>query len=255
MSSFNRKSAVFTQGGGTRTRTPRGLDNYQVLDTAVRRHQFTASAPQLGTPAALLPNEYFITRLLKFKRTFGAGADDPPSPTASNNYQSSTVFNGSKVGNMDAVVRLKNNGTAQEATLDIYEIALSFFDALIWNSVRPTNCPFTFTTAGVTSGELVEKAIVATTILDSDWNNFKFQQRYLRKVGTVTIPNTDGDNVVEFRVNQIPPKCRRSQTGMYYGYIFANDSNKNAAATLALDYSLEEKFDEFPAENRLPYID
>lgn len=255
---FNRKSAVYVNNPGMgfpSSRPARNLDNYQSLQTAIWRHQYTANAPQVGTPAALPPDEYFIVRLMHFIRTGSATPDDPPTPTASNNYQNADVFNGSRVENLDATIRLKNQSSTVEATLDIYELSMSFFDVLLWNTVRTAACPLTFNTVAPNQGNVSEKAVLSTIILDNDWNNFKYQQKYLKKVGTVTIGNSDNNNVAEFKINRIPPKCRRSQTGMYFGYVFANDTNKNNAATLTLEYTLNNNFDEFPSENRLPYID
>ena len=160
--------------------------------------------------------------MANFNRTFAAGVTDdtPPTPTTSNNYQNASCFNGSKIQKMNAVFRLKNTSATQVATLDIYEIALSFYDAHVWNGLLPANCPVTFDSTTVSPGDnrgtVSAKAMTATIINDNTYRSRKFIQHYMRKVGTVTIGNQDGNNVAEFRVNKIPNKCKRVQTGMFY---------------------------------------
>lgn len=232
--------------------------NYVSQQSGNRRHEFTLAAPIVGSASILNANEYFGVEIIRFQRTFTGAADTPPTASASNNYATSGVFNGSRVSNLESTIVLKNTSATVSPTIDIYEIALSYYDGLIWNTIRPTQCPVAFTTGvGVTAGEcyLDPAKVLATTILDQDIKNYKFQQHYLKKVGTVTLGNTDTTNVATFKVNQIPPKCRRSQTGMLYAYIFANDSVKNGGATINLDYTLETKFSETPTDLRLPFIE
>jgi len=94
-------------------------------------------------------------------------------------------------------------------------------------------------------------------ITENTIKNYKFLQHYIKKRGTVFVTNEDGGNggEVTININRVPPKCRRSQTGMYWGLFFHNNSDKNGSETLNLDATIEESFEEIPSDNRLPYID
>lgn len=196
--------------------------------------------------------------LLQFQRTFDVGVtnDVPPTATASNNYQSIKVFNGSKVSNFQAVFRLVNTGASLPANLDVYTIALSFYDALVWNTVLSANCPVTFNTtggAGDNRGFVDWKTMTATIITDNQYKSFRFIQHFMKKLGTITIGNSDTDNEVVFTLNRVPGKCVRSQTGMFYGIVFHNEASKNNGQTVNINPFMELSFVETPSENRLPY--
>ena len=174
--------------------------------------------------------------------------------------QSASVFNGGNIYNFDATVKIKNRG-AVGGYLDIYQVAASFYDVLVWNTLLPSGCPLTFdsTTTGPADlrGEVTPKSITNTLIIKNTIKNFKFLQHYIQPMGTVFVTNEDGGNggEVSIRINRIPAKCRRSQTGMYWGLFFHNDSDSNGAETLALDATIDESFEEIPSDNRLPFID
>lgn len=235
-------------------------NDYRSQQSGVYRHQGNA-APNTGTPSALAANFYFVFNLLRFKRTFAPGVTDdtPPTATASNNYQNTDTFNGSRIENYKNKITITNTSSTITAILDVYETALSFWDGLIWNTVRSGTCPVTFDTTTVSPGDqrgtIGPKTPTGSIITLNDWSNVKFQQHYLKKRGTITIPNKDaGNNVVEIFINQVPGKVRRAQTGQYWGLFFHNDSTKNGSNTLALTATQEFSFDEKPSDNRLPYI-
>lgn len=241
------------------TRTKSGQRSYVSQQSGSKRHQYQAVSA--GTPQTLTAGLYFFFSLLQFKRSAAGGVDDvPPSATASNNYQTASVFNGSKIINYNASIKLKNRG-AIGGYLDVYEVACSFYDVLIWNTIFPTACPFTFdsTTVGPADlrGELGAKAITNTLVVKNTIKNYKFLQHYIKPIGTVFVTNEDGGNGgdVTINVNRVPPKCRRSQTGMLWALIFHNDADSNGNETLNLDATLDASFEEIPSENRLPYID
>lgn len=232
---------------------------YVSQQTGSKRHQFTAVAS--GTPGTLTAGLYFNFGLLLFRRSAVGGTDDVPlAPTASNNYANPFVFNGGKIVNFNATIRLKNRG-AIGGYLDVYEVAVSFYDVLIWDTLFPTACPLTFdsTTVGPADlrGGIALKTITNTLITENTIKNYKFLQHYIKKRGTVFVTNEDGGNggEVTININRVPPKCRRSQTGMYWGLFFHNNSDKNGSETLNLDATIEESFEEIPSDNRLPYID
>lgn len=233
--------------------------NYASFQSGTKRHQYIGYP--LGTPGTLTAGLYLNFPLLRFIRSTAGGVDDvPPSATASNNYQTFAVMNGSKIVNYKGIVRIKNRG-AIGGYLDIYETALSFYDALIWNTIQPTACPFTFDTTTVgpadKRGEVADKAITSTLILDPTIKNFKFLQHYIKRRGTVFVTNEDGGNggEVTININKIPAKCRRSQTGMSWNLFLVNDTIKNGAETLNLDVTLDASFEEIPSDNRLPYLE
>ena len=71
----------------------------------------------------------------------------------------------------------------------------------------------------------------------------------------MTLNSEDASGSVQkFRITRVPLKCRRSQTGMFWGLFFVNDSEKNLSNTLALDSFMEVSFNEHPSDNRLPYL-
>lgn len=261
MSFYNRKSSLFSSGLQTASRGyNRKINEYKGQSTNIRRHEYVAGTPDVtptGTMAVILANEYFGVVLAKFERSFGGGADDPPTPTTGNNYQTAKVFNGSYIMNMNSTITLKNNASADPATLTIYEIALSYMDAHTLDGLRPTESCVDFITSSPNQGrvDFVPDPAPATIMLENSIKGRRFLQRYYKKIGTVTLGNQDqASSTATFTITRIPPKCRRSQTGMFFAYVFVNDSDKNDSRTLDLDYSLENNFDEIPSDNRLPYL-
>lgn len=233
--------------------------SYVSQQSGAKRHQFQGLA--IGTPSALTAGLYFYFNMAWFYRSAPGATDDVPlSPTASNNYQSGAVMNGSKIVNYNAKIKIRNRG-AISGYLDVYQVAVSFYDVLIWNTLFPTACPFTFDTTTVgpadKRGEVNGKAITNTLVAKNTIKNFKFLQHYIQHKGTVFVTNEDGGNggEVTINVNRVPPKCRRSQTGMYWGLIFHNDSDSNGTEALALDATYDVSFEEIPSDNRLPYLD
>lgn len=235
-------------------RTP----NYGVQQTGTRRHNYTATT-NVGNPAAMLPGEYYCHLLANFDRTFSVTIEDsPPVPTASNNYQSPTVFNGSRIENFHATVFIKNNG-AVPVNLDVYETALSYYDAFIWNSFIPGSCPVTFDSTLLVPdnrGLVAYKAMTSTLISENQIKNFKFLQHYIQEKGTIQLGAAGAsDSQVQIDINEVPAKCRRSQTGMFWSLYFHNNSDKNAGATLNLTSTINVGFEEIPADLRLPFIE
>lgn len=241
-----------------------GLKQYTgAYQATKRRHQFLDAVPTVepATSTALNnigPNEYWIQRCFRMRRTFDAtNPDVEPTPTASNNFNSSSVMNGSTIDDFDMLMRFKNTSATVSPTIDVFKICLSFYDAYIWNGLAPSNCPLTFTTStgppdntGMVTEKTPTSSIISQTVID----NFKFHQHYLQKVAEITIGNTDTDNVSEFRVRGVPAKVKRMQTGAYYAYLFYNSSNKNAGSTFNLEYSCQYNFTETPSGIRPPYV-
>lgn len=245
-----------TQSG---SRAVSAQPSYVTQQSGTKRHQVQS----VGSPApiALLAGEYFKFQLLRFARSAAGGTDDvPPSATASNNYQSTVVFNGSKIRNYNSTIRIKNRG-AIGGYLDVYECALSFFDVLVWDTIQTSTCPFTFdsTTVGPADlrGAVAFKTMTSTLIVKNTIHNFKFVQHYIKARGTIFVTNEDGGNggEVTINVNRVPAKCRRSQTGMMWALFFHNDSDANGAETLALDATMDTSFEEIPSDNRLPFLE
>ncbi len=225
--------------------------------SGIRRHE--VSYTPTGTPGALLPNEYLHTALAQFARSFTAADDGEPTATASNNFQTSQVMNGSRISNMKCVVNIANQSASQGAYVDVYMVACSFWDILVWDTIQTAYCPYTFdsTTTGPPDirGAITAKAITAAIVLDNIYKSFKFIQRYMKKVGRVYVSASDGGKAeAQLVITDIPAKCRRSQTGMFYGLILHNDSTANNAATLNLDVTVDLSFIEHPTSNRLPFI-
>ena len=253
---FQRKAGLFTQGTLADSRgSNRPIDQYNLDQTGLRRHQFVSSSPAIGIPQILIPGEYFISTLCQFRRSFGGGADDPPTPTVGNNYQTPEVFNGGRIENMNASITLKNGDATNPATLTVYEVALSFYDAAVLDLLNTAISIFQFLTATANAGDVTERAVSPIKMQENVIKSSKFAQHYYRKLGTITLGNLDqATSTAVLTVTQVPGKCRRSQSGMYFAYVFVNDTEKNNARTLDIEYSLENNFDEIPASNRLPYL-
>lgn len=238
---------------------PTKQSNYVPLQSGGRRHEFsTAAFPAPAAFPALAAGEYFGHILCAFERTFGSGDDEEPTATASNNYQTPRVMNGSKIQNFQAKISIKNRSNIG-GFLGVYRIALSFYDALVWNTLISGSCPVTMdttTTAPDERGKVSTKTVTTTLVTKNNWNNYKTVQHYMEYLGDIQIPTEDAGNsgLVEIMVNDIPPKCRRSNTGMFYMYLFHNDSDQNGAETLQINSVADISFDEIPSDQRLPWV-
>lgn len=232
------------------TSYPSGKSDTRHPSGSVWRHQFTDAATH--TTATLIEiGKYAYLRMLAFERSFGGTADTPPTPVGNtNNYASTRVFNGSMVRRYHCKITLKNEST-NPIYLEVFQVAVSFHEALIWKTVWDAACPLTFnsTLGAVNGGEVGEKTIALglvdqQTILDS-----KFLQRFIKKLGTVVVPATTAGVPAEIVVNSVPPKCRRSQTGMYWGLFFANEGKANNG-DVSCRIVGEFNFDEVPGATR-----
>lgn len=229
--------------------------DYRKQDTTIRRHQFFDDTPIEGDFGSIVTDSYVVVELARFRRSFGAGADDPPTASASNNYESDDVMNGSRIENFNALLTLKNRSVTRSASLDVFEIAVSFWDVLVWDTVFPTKCPLSFITTATNEGEIQTKTPTTSLVTYQDWVSYKFLQHYMKYKGTLNVaPTNNASNETTIFINDLPPQCRRSQTGMWYGLIFKNSAERNEGTTIAMDYHKEVSFDEIPSENRLPYI-
>lgn len=250
------RGSSFRSAGASPSSPVGSVNDYGSGQTAIRRHEYTSAI--LGT-GAIATGFYQIVPLLKFKRTFSGVTDDvPPTPTSGFNFQTPEVFNGSKVENFQAVVHISNLNRVASGYLTVYESALSFWDAFIWDNIYLTQCPVTFDNVGVapdTRGEIAYKTPTATLITSNLNKSNKFLQRYIRQVGQIFIPTADAfSGSVDLKVSKLPPKVRRSQTGMNYTLYLHNDSVVNNSAAVQADTSLENSFDEVPSDVRMPYI-
>lgn len=230
---------------------------YQTSGTGVWRHEYNTAITGIGS---INPASFASVQLLRFVRSFGsAGQNDfPPSPTASNNFQSFNVFNGSRIENFEAKFNIKNISSTTAYDLDVYIIALSFYDALVWDTVLPSNSLVTFTSAlgdPDNRGQVFIKSPTANLVTRNSFANYKINQHYMQKLGTIHLSPSDGTSgTAEFSLKELPMKVRRSQTGMFYAVIFANDSDVNNGSIFQGTGTAQVSFDEIPSENRLPYV-
>ena len=101
--------------GGTR-----GFNKqYKISGSGIRRHEVIFPIAGMD-PIAL--GEYATTILCKFKRSFDASADGLPTATASNNFETATVMNGSKITKFTAKVKISNQGSSAGVYLDVYSV-------------------------------------------------------------------------------------------------------------------------------------
>ncbi len=231
---------------------------YTSEQTVKRRHEYQQNGPSyLNVANSLAPNEWIGFDLAKFHRTFsGSVADVDPTATASNNYQTSQVMNGSHIQNMKAKVTIKNLSTTGDFILDVYLVSMSFYDALTSQIVYAGIIPHTMETSGTLDrGNIDFSTPSGTNLLPNSINNYKGVQRLYHHLGSVELTQETGSSPnAEININHIPEKCRRSQTGMYYGIIISNSSAKNNALSLPYDSSLDVSFDEIPSAQRLPFL-
>ena len=228
--------------------------NYKSDQTGIRRHQVINP---LGALATINLGDYQETILARFNRSFGAGSDDEPTATASNNFQSVSVMNGSAIRKFTAKIKLSNNASSNGVYIDVYELTYSFGESLYQDEVYGAFCPveFTGTAGGVDERGNVNFKAPHITWTENNYKNFKGLQRHIKFLGTMFISSEDGGTpAAEFMIQGLPAKCRRSQTGMFYGLILHYSSTKNNAATANIDASIEINFEEIPANNRLPFL-
>lgn len=257
--SFRRKSAVYSSNQASSFPNKANAKDYSRNGYGIFRHDYTSAIVGSGSIAA---NSYLPVPLVEFTRTFdsGGGIDDkPPTPTAGNNFQTPEVFNGSRIENFEAVIHLRNSGTATTGFwLTVYQMAVSFFDAYLLENIYPTQCPVTFTDAIGTEDHRGEVRIITptATLISTNLNkSIKFLQHYIRPIGKIYVPaQGSNDSGVDLVINKLPMKCRRANSGMFFGVFLHNDTTDNNAGTASVFADVEVKFDEIPSEFRLPYL-
>lgn len=231
------------------------LRQYQnPVDGQTWRHQLAQGATYPGAGVLIPVQSYAHLDLARFERSFGGAIkDNPPTPvTGTNNYQSTRVYNGSRIGNMNVKVTMKNeSGGTTPVYVDVYMLALSFEDALIWDALYTTACPVSYdgTFSGINAGRVAFKAIALGLVDRQTINDSNFVKRFIRHMGTVVVPPENDGGVAELILNDIPPKCKRANPGMFYGLCFANDGLKNngdKSVRIVADIG----FDEYPTSNR-----
>jgi len=154
-------------------------------------------------------------------------------------------------------MRLNNNSGSTGAYIDVYTMSLSFYEALVWDTIQPSTALVDFNlTAGPpdTQGNVSLKDPLPL-FTENTYKNLNFTSHYLKHQGTVYVSSEDGSagqTTIEFPF--LPSKNKRQQTGSFYGVVLHNSSLKNNAETLNIDASLEISFMEIPSDNRLPFI-
>jgi len=235
--------------------------NYGGGISGLKRHQVVFDNSASFIPLAT--GAYVGITMLQFIRTRPGGIvnDQEPVPTASNNFQTTSVMNGSRIENYMSKQTFKSTTGQGVITLDVYESALSYYDALVWNTLFPTACPVVMDTTTVAPadvrGQVTQKAMVASQVDADNHDNFKFVQKYLKYKGSLTLTGLGGDaSIVELIADRVPPQCRRSQTGMHWALWFKNDGKKNNGLGITLGSATNEvSFEEFPSDRRLPFIE
>lgn len=225
--------------------------NYVPTQSGVWRHQFTQGATYPGAGVLITQQVYAILELAKFERSF-SGTDGPPTPVANtNNFTSTKCFNGSRIGKYNCNIILRNETPSTPVYLDVYMIALSFEEAYLWNAIWAAACPVSqiVTLGGAAAGDVTTKAptigfIDRQTVQDSNW-----LKRFIKPMGTITVPSVESGGVAEVNINTVPPKIRRSNSGMYWAIAFANDALKNQGDKSVRIIGTYD-FEEFPSSSR-----
>lgn len=236
------------QGGSPLSRA----GNSAMPNTARWRHQLEKGALYPGAGVLINQQIYAAIELLGFERAFSAGADSPPTPIANTtNFQSTRVFNGSRVENYSAKINLRNETPDTPVYLDVYMSAISFYEGLVWTTVWNSACPVTFvnTLGGTNGGEVALKTPIIGLVDLQTINDSAFIQRFIRPIGTITVPPAGAGGTAAINVNHVPAKCRRSNTGMHWAIYFANDALKNQGDK-AVRITADISFDEIPGAAR-----
>lgn len=255
---FQRKAGVYSSRDNSLKFAERDLKDYGPRQSGLRRHQFTSGG--LNGFLVMAAGAYGQVELLTFRRTFSGAADDvEPTPTASNNFQTTQVMNGSYISRYRAVINIENSDNTKGTYLDVYEVQVSFWDVFLWNSIFPTQCPYTFDNTGVgppdTRGFVAPKAITSTLIVENTIKNHKFLQHFIKHRGTIYIGALGQDNnKAQVVIDRVPPKVRRSNNGMHWGLLFHNNSDKNGALGANFVATCEYDFDEIPSSDRIEYL-
>lgn len=255
-----RKSSVYRQGANAVTPVGRAGTNspndYRNTTGSIRRHVFTKNTPDIGSTSPLVSLFHFGFTLARFRRSFGAGSDDPPTPTGSvgNNYQTADVFNGGRIQNFSASIKLENTN-ANPITLTAYAVVCSFFDAHDQATID-TGSPIAQNISGASAqGQVVWNTPTANMFGENVVNLSKFRQRVFQKLGDITIGGTGGQSTAVLTLTRLPAKCRRANSGMFYGIAFQNDASKNTYGDFSLGASLSVAFDEVPSDTRLRWLE
>ncbi len=256
--SFRRQSTRYQTFPATQNIAPgiaNSRKNYVSEQSGTYRHEliFNSGLDGIGL------GEYATVNLCRFRRSFGAGEDDPPTATVSNNYPNSSAFNGSRISGFSATLKFQNHGDTRGQYIDVYQISTSFADTVYMDAVYSTFCPIEFqgSTPVGSAGEVTFKDPIITWT-ENNYKNYKGIQKHIKFLGTVFVSSEDGGApAAQFKISGIPGKNRRSQTGMFYGLMLhystdKNDSTGQAACTV--DCTVDLKFHETPSENRLPFV-
>jgi hypothetical protein len=237
---------------------PPADNTYAPPFSGVKRHSVLFNNTS-SFAAPLASDAHVILAMLLFKRTFsGTTSDIDDTPAASNNYPTTAVFNGDRIENYHA--KLSFQGTeSTPRLLDVYEIAVSFWDVQTWLANFPTRCPLLFDTAAGppdTRGQVtIDGAKAATGFRLADFKSYRFLQQYLKYKGTILIgPVADSTTNVELNINSLPPKCRRANSGMFYGLLFHNNPDKNNNQSMAVRNTNEVSFEAIPSDRRMPFL-
>lgn len=234
--------------------TRRSGNNFRKEGTGIRRHNINLNIASGAT--AINADEFLTANGCLFKRSFHATDPDvEPVPTNSNNYVDHDVMNGSNIYNHQTTIKIQNEG-AQPHFLNVYETSLAFADTVYAKAVYDTFFPYDFPASGSSNNAgIVLPDAPSAFFNDTIWRNFMGIQRHIKKLGTINIGTHDaGDRgIAELNFTGIPPKCRKSQTGMYYGWILQNDSVLNGSTAFNGNITQQTNFDEVPSSNRIPY--
>ncbi len=228
--------------------------DYGSEQTGVKRHDMSLITRLVSSP--LTAGEYIPIPFVRFERSFDPGTPDTEdTPSASNNYATPFVMNGSKVVDFSANVKIINQDGNDPIYLDVYSTAVSFSDVLYWDELYETSCPYSFSAIVNREGIITEKTPDVSLINDQNYRDFKGVQHYMKKLGTITIgESAAGDGgLAQLNFKGVPAKCRRMQTGVYYGINIHNNSITNGGRPALLDVSTQINFKELPASNRLPF--
>jgi len=105
-------------------------------------------------------------------------------------------MNGSYIKNLNCKITLKSNQSDRSQFLDMYILVLSFWDALVWDTVLSANCPVTLDTTGSgppdTRGAVAFKTPTSTIINANNYGQYK---------GSMSNHDKVYDNVVEVLLN------------------------------------------------------
>lgn len=246
-SGFNRRSKNFSSGG---TVYAQGGANYEI-----RRHQ-------ISREIIVEPQKTKIIPLLNYHPSEPTGTATSGgtkiSAMGSKVYENTSVQEGSYVSRIGLDITIQPETLNSAAILDFYvgRIAVSFHDTAggqvygleadgTTGKTKFSDEAATPVLTDVADSSGVTQAPPSTDLTKALYDNGDVVKHWIRQVRKNVIYG--GQPALYNRSEYVPAKCKRSNTGMFYGLVFMNDAVSDSTSTTDnLRIDIKESFIERP---------